>query len=115
MYNQNIWEVAETYMSGALSESEKQDLKIRLETDINFANEFYESIELINSIEGSGKQRRFREMLRDIHQKQSVPAAPRQKAKLIWLRPQSWRTAGVAAGVAILTSTITFWSLKPSI
>jgi len=109
----NIWELAESYLSGSLPQEEFVSLKEKLASDTVFAAEFYEATDLIRSFEGSGRQKRFRTMLRDVHQKQSVtaPAAPR----LIKLPGHFWRTAAVAATVAILTSTITIWSLKPSI
>lgn len=83
-------------------------------SDAAFANEFNESTDLIRSFQGSGKQKRFRAMLSDIHNKQ-VTGAQTKKTRLIKLPSQFWRTASVAASVAILTSTITIWSLKPSI
>ena len=111
--NNNIWEIAEAYLSGALAEAEVTELKGRLATDTVFANEFYEASNLIRSFEGSGKQKRFRSMLRDIHEKQV--SGKISQFKRIQFRPQMWRTAAVAASVAILTSAITFWSLNSSI
>ena len=112
--NNNIWEIAEAYLSGTLPEAEVTELKARLESDIAFANEFHESADLIRSFQGSGKQKRFRTMLRDISDKQTAGTTIK-KTRRIQLPAQFWRTAGVAASVAILTSTITIWSLKPSI
>ncbi len=106
--NNNIWEVAEAYLSGALSQPEVIELKARLETDTVFANEFYEASNLIRSIEGNGRQKRFRSMLSDIHEQQSVVTKPRR----IPFNPGMWRTAAVAASVAILMSAITFWSFN---
>jgi serine protease Do len=112
--NNNIWELAEAYLTGSLPDSEVIELKSRLETDAAFANEFYEMTNLIRSFEGSGKQKRFRTMLRDIHETE-VEGTGSKKTRYIIFTPQFWRTAAVAAGVAILTSTITIWSLNPSI
>ena len=112
-YN-NIWEVAEAYLSGALPQEQIIEIKDRLAADTVFANEFYEITNLIRSVEGSGKQKRFRTMLRDIHEEQQAALAPK-KSRLIIFTPQFWRTASVAAGVAILTSTITIWSINTSI
>ncbi len=111
--NNNIWEVAEAYISGSLSDSEQSELKNRLDTDTVFAGEFYEVANLLRSMEDSGKQKRFRSTLQDIHEEQAT--AKRGKARHIVLTPQFWRTAAVAASVAILTSAITIWSLNPSI
>jgi len=112
--NNNIWEVAEAYVSGMLSEAEFKDLQNRLATDPAFAAEFNESAQLISSMEGNGKNKRFRAMLTDIHEKQVKKPAIRKRPNILLL-PQFWRTAGVAASVAILTSTITIWSLKPAL
>jgi serine protease Do len=112
--NNNIWEIAEAYLSGSLPEADVTELKNRLESDAAFANEFQESINLIGSIQGSGKQKRFRAMLKDVHQKQAATPAVK-KTRLINLPAQFWRTASVAASVAILTSAITIWSLKPAL
>ncbi len=109
--NNNIWELAESYLAGTLPEADIVELKRRLEADTEFANEFYESSNLIRSFEGSGKQKRFRGMLRDIHAKQAETAKPR----LIKLPPHFWRTAAVAASFAMLTSLGTYSLLKPSI
>ncbi len=65
-------------------------------------------------MEGGGKQKRFRGMLRDIHHEQAAKQE-NKKAKLIWLTPQLWRTAAVAATVALVISSITMWTLRPSI
>ena len=110
----NIWEVAEAYLSGSLPQDQIIEIKDRLAADTVFANEFYEITNLIRSVESSGKQKRFRGMLRDIHAQQQTATAPK-KAKLIIFTPQFWKTASVAAGVAILTSTITIWSINASI
>lgn len=110
--NSNTWELAEAYLAGTMPQADVINLKHRLDTDAGFAAEFHESTNLIRSFEGSGKQKRFRTMLRDIHAKQQQPA---KTAKRIHLPSHFWRTAAVAAGVALLTSTITYSLLNPSI
>jgi serine protease Do len=109
--NNNIWELAEAYIAGSLSQQEVNELNTRLAGDVDFANEFNDATNLVNSIEGSGKQKRFRTMLRDIHQKQIQENNP-AKPKHITLPAHFWRTAAVAASVAILTSAITIWSIN---
>ena len=109
--NNNIWELAEAYIAGSLSQQEVNELNTRLAGDVDFANEFNDATNLVNSIEGSGKQKRFRTMLRDIQENQTITSTP-TKTKRIALPAHFWRTAAVAAGVAILTSTITMWSIN---
>jgi serine protease Do len=111
--NNNIWEIAEAYLAGTLPESDIIALQGRLAADTEFANEFYESCNLIRSFEGSGKQKRFRTMLRDIHEKQVATPTPKL-SKRIHLPAHLWRTAAVAAGVALLTSTISYSILTHS-
>jgi len=108
--NNNTWEIAEAYMAGTLPEADVKALEARLGADADFANEFHESVNLIKSFEGSGKQKRFRTMLRDIHAKQAI-----KTVKRIVLPAHFWRTAAVAAGVAILTSLTTYSLLNPSL
>lgn len=114
MFNNNTWEIAEAYVAGSLPEHDWAELKLRLETDSAFAAEFNECANLLRSMEGSGKQKRFRTTLRDIQRKQQA-AEKAPKKKIIQLPAHFWRTAAVAAGVAILTSAITIWSLSPTI
>lgn len=112
--NNNIFELAESYLAGTLPQVESAAIESRLLTDALFASEFQECTSMLRSMEASGKEKRFRAMLRDIHTAQSEKQTTK-KPKLIQLPAHFWRTAAVAATVAILTSTITIWSLKPSI
>ena len=52
-------------------------------------------------------------MLQDIHRGQAA-TPPAKKSKLIQLPANFWRTAAVAAGVALVTSTLTYSLLNPS-
>lgn len=97
-----------------MSKEEQVALHQRLNADAAFAREFQEISNLIRSVSDSGKHKRFRSMLHNVHQSQTA-AVPAKKARHIILTPEFWRTTSIAAGVAILTSTLTFWSLKPSL
>lgn len=115
----NIWELAEAYLGGSLPQAEFVRLKNRLAGDSEFANEFYEVTDLIRSVQGNGRQKRFRSLLKDIHHaqngvKETTQVAAPQPARRIALPPNWWKTAAVAASVAALSSAITVWSLKPS-
>lgn len=109
----NIWELAESYLAGSLPLAEREQLQQRLNSDAAFAAEFNEATDLIRAATDSGKHKRFRAMLSDVHQQVTAPKA--KKAKFILFTPELWRTAGVAASVAIVASTVTFWSLKPTL
>ena len=97
--NNNTWELAEGVIAGSLSQEEINELNNRLAGDIVFANEFNEATNLVSSMQDSGKQKRFRAMLRDIHEKQTTASQP-TTTKRIALPAHFWRTAAVAAGVA---------------
>lgn len=113
--NRNIFELAETYLAGSMPQDEFEAVKQRLSVDSEFAAEFYAATDLIRTATDSGRHKRFRNMLRDVHRVEQKAAEEKKTARHIVFTPQFWRTAAIAAGVAILTSTITIWSLKPSI
>jgi serine protease Do len=104
MNTNNIWEIAEAYLDGTLSPEEVAVVNTRLKADADFAAEFNENINLINSLNNNGKQKRFRSMLGDIHQKQFAA----KKSRLVSLPAHFWRTAAIAAGVALITSISTY-------
>ncbi len=111
--NNNIWEFAEAFVAGALSESDLNELNNRLASDKVFAAEFYESTNLLKSMNANGKQMRFRSLLNEIHDSE-IKNTKVKAGRRIELPAHFWRTAAVAAGVALLTSTITFTILNPS-
>ncbi len=105
MNTNNIWEIAESYLDGTMLPAEVAAVNARLKTDSTFAAEFNENINLINSLNGNGKQKRFRAMLTDIHKKQ---VAEKPAKRTFALPAHFWRTAAVAAGVALITSISTY-------
>lgn len=104
MKEQYILELAETYVNGGLPDTEVAALNNRLQTDPVFAAEFQECVDLIRSLEGSGAQKRFRNMLIDIRQ----DAAAKHQIKMIPLKTHYIRTGAIAAGIALLTTLSTF-------
>ena len=109
--NTNIWATAEAFVAGTLPESDIRDLNQRLAADNDFAAEFHDSVRLIRSLEENGREIRFRAMLHDVHTSNNSM----KKGIRIQLPAHIWRTAAVAAGVALLTTTITFSVLNPSV
>jgi serine protease Do len=102
MKTNNVWEVAEAWITGTLTQQEKEELNQQMETDAAFASEFNENINLLNSLNGLGRQSRFRTMLGQIHQEAAKP----KKARILQLPPHFWRTSAIAAGVALFTSLL---------
>lgn len=103
----NSWELAEAYVSGTMPESELLALQEKLDNDPVFAADFQECIQMITSLESSGQQKQFRNMLVDIHE--SLQEKPSWKVRTITLKKHYFRTAGIAAGIAMLTTLSTFW------
>ena len=103
----NIWELAEAHLAGTLSSADTEVLHTRLTSDAAFASEFNEHIDLIQSLNNSGSQQRFRKMLTDIHKEQSAKGF-KKLARIIQLPAHFWRTTAVAATVALLTSFISY-------
>jgi serine protease Do len=104
----NNWELAEKYLAGTLSPEAYEALQHRLDNDAAFAATFQESLNLIQSLEDSGKHRRFRTMLVDIRNESSLS----KSVRTIPLSTHYWRTAAVAAGIAIVTTLSTFWMIS---
>ncbi len=111
-----IWETAEAYLNGTLSESDSVALKNLLNTDLKFANEFNECINLLNSLADSAKQQKFRNLLQDIEAENNKETKIKSLfTRIISITKPYRKTAAVAATVALLTSTITYWIVTPSI
>ncbi|MCD6063748.1 MAG: trypsin-like peptidase protein [Flavipsychrobacter sp.] len=108
----NIWKLAEAYVEQTLAEAELVQLKNRLASDSAFAEEFHECVNMIRSLGSRGKQVQFRSLLADIHGAQKQVPAKRTAKGYIMLMPEYWRTAAVAAGIAILTSLSTYWLVQ---
>ena len=105
--NSYIWNLAEAYVAGEMPDAERTVLLNRLQTDAAFAAEFHECVDMIRSLDGSGKQQQFRNILQDVHQELA-----NKPSRSIPLRTHYLRTAGIAAGIALLTSFTTYWSFN---
>lgn len=106
----NHWDLAEKYIAGTLNVSDYEMVQHRLENDSVFAAEFQECLNLIQSLEDGGKHKRFRTMLVDIRKENNQP----KTIRTIPLSTHYWRTAAVAAGIAVVTSLSIFWMINHS-
>lgn len=113
--NQN-WQLAECYIAGNIPADELTALHNRLHTDPIFAADFEECLSVLQSLSDSGKQQRFRSMLATIskEQKATETSPAKKEIRVIPLRTHYWRTAGIAAGIALMTTLSTFWMTKHS-
>ena len=110
----NIWKQAENAISGQMTDTERIALEEKVANDPVFAAELQECMNMLRSLEGSGRQKRFRGMLQDIHLDQAVADTPVKETRVIPVRTHYWRTAGIAASIALVTSISTFWAVNHS-
>ncbi len=106
---QNIWVLAEAYVGNTLGEAELNSLKDKLAADVQFASEFHESVNLVRSMSHAGAQKRFKSMLADIKSSSKTMVQP---VRTIPLKTYYWRTAAIAAGMALFTSLTTYWVIQ---
>lgn len=109
----HIWNLAEGYVHSTLTVAEREALEHRLANEPEFAAAFQECADMIRSLKMNGRQQKMRAMLKDIHKQETATATP-GKTNTIALRTHYWRTAAVAAGMALLTSVVTYLSVHPS-
>ncbi len=109
----SIWEIAESYLDGTMPLTERAKLQERLTADAEFAKEFESTLAVTRGLRDMQKHAAFRSTLKDIHAERE-PVKNTFK-KIMALPREFWRTGAVAASVAVLTSTITIWSVSPSI
>ncbi len=107
----NIWKLAESLISGDISEIDRVALELKMQNDPAFAAELQECTNMLRSLDGSGRQKRFSAMLHDIHHEQSK-AGQKKVSRTIPMRQHYLRIASVAAGIALLASVGTFWTVK---
>lgn len=100
-------QLAEAYISGNLSDAEREKLKKKLETDPVFASDFQECLQMLSTLENSTRQKQFRSMLSEIHQEAAGEKPAVREARMIPLRTHFLRTGVIAAGIALLTSLAT--------
>lgn len=109
-----IWNLAEAYLAGTLPEEELMLLQAKMAADPAYQAEFQESINMLRALKDSGRHKNFRSMLQDVHKEtlkmQETVVTP--AGRTIPLKTHYWRTAAIAAGMAILTSLSTFWAVR---
>lgn len=111
MNDNNNWLLAERYVQGCIPADELVSLHKKLELDAVFAADFQEHVNLILSLEGSGKQKRFRNLLIEI---QNESRGFSQKIRTISLKQHYIRTGVVAASIALLTTLTTVFVVTNS-
>lgn len=108
MYNNNIWELAEAWIDGRMNAADRQLLEERKHIDPAFAAEFQEAVNMLQSLQGSGEHKRFKTALAQAQKAASLQQEHTIVPKTISLVRNHWRTAAIAASIAIITSLATF-------
>lgn len=108
MYNNNIWELAEAWIDGRLNAADRQLLEERKNADPAFSAEFQEAVNMLQSLQGSGEHKRFKTALAQAQKSASLQQEHTIVPKTISLVRNHWRTAAIAASIAIITSLATF-------
>lgn len=110
MENENkIWELAEAYLDNKLSAIDKAALQQRMSVDTTFATAFQDCLNILRSMQGSGAHKQYRQLLKDVHEQVVQENKSELLPRTVKFWQNNWRTAAIAASIAILTSLTTFW------
>lgn len=104
-----IWELAEAYLDNKLSAIDKAAIDQRMSVDSAFATEFQDCTNILLSMKGSGEHKQYRQVLKGVHDKVAKESSQELLPRTITFWHNNWRTAAIAASIAILTSLTTFW------
>lgn len=114
-HEQQLWELAEASLNGTLDPAMQQALEEQKAMDPAFAAAHEERLALLRGLAAQGRNTAFRKNLKAIHDDIASAAAlpeERRKGRVIPLFRQYWKTAAVAAGVALLSSSLTIMALR---
>lgn len=115
-HEQQLWELAEAQLAGTLDPAMAQALAEQTAMDPLFAAAHEERLSILRSLKAQGQRQAFRENLKDIHS-QMLPepaentAKPRPRRVFPFFRRYG-KTAAMAAGIALLSSSITIVAMR---
>lgn len=109
--SENIGSLAEAYLDGQLPADQQSWLKEKIAQDPAFALEFNEMVELLLALRAQGKRKAYRRKLQAMARKKEKGEAP-AAAPVISLQKHYFRTALVAAAIALITSLGSFWLVQ---
>src|ERR1043165_5708668 len=98
-----IVRIAEAEVAGTITPAERVELDAKIAADPAFAQAYNEYFHTISSLRRGGERNRYRALLRDVHIEANTPRK-QIFPQLIRLKPRHWKTAAMAASVALLTS-----------
>lgn len=104
----HLWELAEKYVAGKLTATERAALETKRTTDAAFDREFAGALQLLQTLEQKSRTEAFRKTLTHIHTatETSVATTPPVKGRRVIPFRVNWRTVGVAASVAGVISLV---------
>lgn len=105
----NIWEVAEAYVNNELTEEQQLVLQSRIATDTSFATEFQDCVSMLQTLKSAAAHQKVRKDVKAVHNKLTAEPDNKQSIKS---KSSIWRTASIAAGIAIITSFTTYWVMN---
>jgi len=112
-HEQQLWELAEQEIAGTLDPVMGQALAEQKATDPVFAAAHEERLSILRGMEARGRNLAFRQSLKDIHQEiKTEGAAPALTRRIIPLFRRYGKTAAVAAGIALLSSSLTIVAMR---
>lgn len=110
----DIWKLAEAYLNGKLTAAELQELDNRRMNDAKYAAEFNDCVSLLSGIKNSTAHKRVRNILQEVHKEVVTPKEDKLSRKTVSILKNHWRTASIAACIAVLASLTTFWMVQHS-
>lgn len=97
----HLWDIAEKYVAGTLTDVEKVSLAMKRKEDPAFAQAFDHAAHLLGTMQAKSKTDAFRKTLSEIHTTaaQAAPHKPQAPRRTLPFKV-NWRTVAVAASVA---------------
>ncbi|MBS1643460.1 MAG: trypsin-like peptidase domain-containing protein [Bacteroidetes bacterium] len=106
-----LTKMAEAAAAGDLSPIEQGQLDAFCTLHLEAKSTYTQLLQTINSLEENGKRKAFQALVADIHNELQAPKKTLIQ-KSIEFFPRYWKSIGVAACVALITSMITVWSIR---
>lgn len=107
-----IWQLAEGYVNGTLSAYDLRELDKRRMNDPAFASDFEDCLNLLSTLKSNKQRHEFRSILKNVHADVSKEQKKERSTRIISLVQNYWRTAVIAASIALCTSVGTFWLMQ---
>lgn len=110
--DKNIWQLAERYVNGTLSAYDLRELDNQRQNDPAFASDFEDCLNLLSTLKSNKERHKLRGILKEVHADTLKERKKERGAKVISLVRNYWRTAVIAATIAVCTSVGTFWLMQ---